>query len=294
MPLPFTFAQLATLVHVADSGNFTRTAEELFLTQPAVTQQLHALERQLQVPLIEVVGRHPVLTEAGRFLVARARVVLGQADELERDMRAFAAAEIGEMRVGATLTIGTYVLPRLLARFQQERPQSHLHVTIANTTTIAAQVLAGTVSIALVEGEVVAEAFTSVPFQADELVLVTPPTHRLVHLADAAVRDLAGEPLVLREAGSGTRALAEAALRAAGIVPQVALAMPSGEGVLRAVEAGLGVTLISRLVAADAVAAGRLVIVPLADLAAQRVFQAITVRGRVQSPLVQAFLALLA
>lgn len=291
MPPRFTLAQLATLAHVAESGNFTRTAAALYLTQPAITQQLRALERQLGVPLITVVGRHPELTDAGRFLTARAGVLLGQADELDRDMRAFTAAQIGELRIGATLTIGTYVLPGLLARFQRDRPQIALHVTIANTTVIAAQVQVGAVSVALVEGVVSAAEFDGVPFCEDALTLITPPQHRLTHLADATLADLAGEPLVMREEGSGTRALVEATLAGAGIAPVVALAMPSGEGVLRAVEAGLGVTLISRLVTVDAVAAGRVVAVPLADLAARRVFQAITVRGRVRSPLVQAFLA---
>src|SRR4051794_39815993 len=113
--MSMTLVQLETFVHVARLGNYTRVAEELHLTQPGVTQQVRALERHFGLRLVDVVGRRPVLTEAGRFLAARAGDLLGSAAALEREMGEFAQARGGELHLGATLTIGTYALPALLA-----------------------------------------------------------------------------------------------------------------------------------------------------------------------------------
>src|SRR3981081_610484 len=116
-----TLVQLETFVRVAALGNFTRVAEEFHLTQPGVTQQVRALERHYGVKLVDVVGRHPVLTDAGHFLAARARDLLGGMGAIDREMQEFAAARSGDLFIGATLTIGSYVLPELLARFSAGR-----------------------------------------------------------------------------------------------------------------------------------------------------------------------------
>src|SRR5689334_8211177 len=99
-----SLAQLETFVRVADLGNFTRVAEECHLTQPGVTQQVRALERHFGVALVDVVGRRPLLTDAGSFLAARARDLLGAMGTLEREMGEFAAARAGELHIGATMT----------------------------------------------------------------------------------------------------------------------------------------------------------------------------------------------
>lgn len=291
--MPFTLVQLATLVQVAAQRSYTRAAAALYLTQPAVTQQIRALERQVGAPLVEVVGRQPELTDAGRFLASRARDLLDQVDALERDMRAFATAAIGELHIGATLTIGTYVLPHLLARLRAVRPHVATRIEIANTAAIAARVRTGAVSLALVEGDVSPDEFDCLAFQDDELILIAPLDHPLARSPAPRLADLAGVPLVMREAGSGTRDLVERTLWAAGVAPVVALELSSGEGVVRAVEAGIGLAMISRLVAADGLAAGRIVAIPALDLAARRVFQAVTPRGRARAPVVQTFLDLL-
>jgi DNA-binding transcriptional LysR family regulator len=288
-----TLVQLETFVRVADLGNYTRVAEEFHLTQPGVTQQVHALERHFGVALIDVVGHRPLLTDAGRFLAARARDLLGTSDMLDREMGEFAAARGGDLHIGATLTIGSYVLPSLLARFALANPGVRVRIEVANTRDTAGRIRAGELSLALVEGPIADPTLEIEPFQEDLLCLVTPPGHCLTGMSQVVAADLASEPIVWREHGSGTRAIAEAALAAAGVHPPVALEMPSGEGVARAVEAGLGVAILSRLVVERAVAEKRLALVAVTDLDLQRTFRLVRVRGRTLSPAARAFVSLI-
>jgi DNA-binding transcriptional LysR family regulator len=289
-----TLVQLETFVRVADLGNYTRVAEEFHLTQPGVTQQVRALERQLGVTLVDVVGRRPVLTDAGRFLAARARETLVGVAALEREMGEFAAARAGELALGATLTIGSYVLPALLARFTAAHPGVTIRVEVANTVAIAARVRDRALGLALVEGPLEGDDLVITPFQEDRLRLVVPPNHRLAGQAQVAPRDLDTEPFVWREEGSGTRALAERVLAGAGVHPRAVLALPSGEGVARAVEAGLGVAILSELVVERAVRAGRLATLDIAGVDLCRTLRVVRLRVRTPAPAAHAFTALLA
>jgi len=287
-----TLVQLETFVRVAELQNYTRVAEELHLTQPGVGQQVRTLERQFGVKLVDIVHRRPILTEGGAFLAARAGDVLGTMAALEREMKEFADARSGELHVGATLTIGTYVLPARLARFAESNPGVRVHVEVANTREMAKRIQGGNLSLALVEGPLADEGLSIEAFQPDELVLVVPPNHQYADRLIMA-RDLDREPFVWREQGSGTRAIAETALIGAGVQPPVVLELPSGEGVARAVEAGLGVSILSRLVVERAVADGRLAIAEIADVDLTRTLRLVTVRGRTLSPAARAFRQLL-
>lgn len=120
--MTFNLVQLETFRRLAQEANFTRTAELLNLTQPAVTQHVRALQDHFRVKLVDLVGRRTVLTDAGRFLAARAELLLGNVAALEREMREFADVRAGELRIGATLTIGTYQLPEVVARFHATFP----------------------------------------------------------------------------------------------------------------------------------------------------------------------------
>lgn len=287
-----TLVQLQTFVRLAEVGNFTRVAEELYLTQPAVTQQVRTLERHLGVRLVDVVGRRPVLTDGGKFLASRAREILANAEALERDMREFAEAQTGELRLGATLTVGSYIVPQILARFHREHPAVKIHVQIANTEVMTGLVAQGALSLALIEGPLTDEHFDVRAFREDKLVLAVPPDHPL---ARSAVRlaDLEGQPFIWREGGSGTRAATEALLREYGVTVQSVLALPSGEGVARAVEAGMGVAILSELIIEDRVARGKITAVDIVDAPLSRSFRVITARGRSLSPAAQALISLL-
>jgi DNA-binding transcriptional LysR family regulator len=291
--MTFSLAQLGSFAALARERNYSRVAEAAGLTQPAVAHQIRALERDFGVRLVEPGGRRVELTEAGTFLAERATLVLDAAAALERDVRDYADAAAGRLYLGATLTIGSTLLPDALARFASAHPAVAVEVEIANTAAIAAMLRSGTLSAALIEGFVDDPALTVEPFYDDELVLIAPPRHPLADsgpVTFAALRDAA---YITRERGSGTRALFERALATHGIAPRIVLAIPSGEGVVRAVADGLGIAAVSRLVCAAAIASGHVAALDAPQLDLRRSLVFVTRAGRARSPAVAAFRALL-
>jgi DNA-binding transcriptional LysR family regulator len=292
--MALSLVQLETFRVLAREENFTRTAEQLSLTQPAVTQQVRALQEHFAVKLVDLIGRRTVLTDAGRFLAARAELVLGSVEALERDMREFADVRAGELRIGATVTIGSYALPDLVARFRATYPAIDLLVHVENTAAMARAVKLGVVSLALVEGPLVDSELDIVPYADDELVLIAPPGHVLARRrTPVPAARLANEPFVFREEGSGTRLQVERSLLGVGVTPNVVLTLPSGEGIVRAVELGIGIAIVSRLVASEPVRAGRVARVHLRDVEFRRTFRVVRLRRQTPSPAALAFAALL-
>ncbi len=292
--MAFNLIQLETFRRLAEEENFTRTAESLNLTQPAVTQHVRALQDHFRVKLVDLVGRRTNLTDAGRFLAARAVELLGNVAALEREMREFADVRAGELRIGATVTIGNYELPGLVARFRATYPAIRLHVEVENTQAMALAVKTGRVSLALVEGPLADDELEIETYAADELVLVVAPSHPFAKRRKPLLaRDLDNQPFVFREDGSGTRAQIERALQVAGVVPDIVLTLPSGEGIVRAVELGIGIAIVSRLVAELPVREKRIVRVALDDLEFHRTFRAVRLRRQTASPAALAFIALL-
>lgn len=292
--MSLNLVQLQTFRRLALERNFTRTADALGLTQPAVTQHVRALQDHFAVKLVDLVGRRTILSDAGRFLAARAELVLGNVAALEREMRDFADVRAGELRIGATMTIGTYALPDLVARFQHLHPAIQLRVEVENTHAMALAVKAGRVSLALVEGPLVDDDLEIEAYADDELVLIVPPAHALARRRDSIpARDLAGLPFVFREEGSGTRMQVEQALLGAGVTPKVVLTLPTGEGIVRAVQLGIGVAIVSRLVVDTPIAQGRVARATLRDLELRRTFRLVRLRGQTPSPSAMALTALL-
>jgi DNA-binding transcriptional LysR family regulator len=292
--MPLTLTQLHTFVRLAEIGNFTRTAEELTLSQPAVTQQVRALTDHFGTPLFDMVGRRPVLTDAGAFLAQRAVDLIAGVDALEREMREFADARFGTLDIGVTVTIGNYAILPLIAAFRIAHPAATIRLTVANTVAIEAAIRSRRFGVALVEGPVHDPDILVEPYAGDELTLIVPPHgHRFSGVAAIEPGALEREAFVAREEGSGTRAVAEDALRPAGITPNVVLALPSAEGVARAVEAGVGIAILPWIVVERAVAAGRVRAVRVSGIDFTRTFSIIRLRERTPSPLAGRFLAML-
>lgn len=285
-----SFAQLQALVTLAQERSFSKAAHRLRVTQPAVTQHIANLAREVGVQLVDVVNRRPVLTEAGLYLADRARTIVDALTALERDMAEFKHARSGTLRVGATLTIGTYVIPSLLASFLRERPQIRADVHIANTNRIAQSLRAHELGLALVEGIISDERIATLPFLEDELVLIT-------GTAEGPLRDrrrvraaeLSPVPFISRESGSGTRDLGYEALLRTGVRPPIVLELPSGEAILRAVEAGLGAAILSRFTVEREARARTVKVLEITDLRMRRSLFIAAARGRTLSPLQRAF-----
>jgi DNA-binding transcriptional LysR family regulator len=292
--MALTLTQLHTFARLAAIGNFTRTAEELALSQPAVTQQVRALADHFGTPLFDMLGRRPVLTDAGVFLAQRVGDVLAGVEALEREMHDFTDAQCGTLDIGVTVTIGNYAVLPTVAAFRNAHPAATLRLTVANTVAIEEAILTRRFGVALVEGPVRDPGILVEPYATDELTLIVPPHgHRFSGSNSVDPAQLDGEAFVAREEGSGTRTVAEDALRLAGVAPNVVLALPSGEGVARAVEAGIGVAIMPLIVVERAVAAGRVRRVRVNGVDFTRPFSIIRLRERTPSPLAIRFLAML-
>lgn len=245
---------------VARHLNFTRAAEELLLTQPAVTLQIKALEDELQVPLFERAGGHISLTPGGRALLPYAEKMKALSDEALSAVAAAYGQQAGELAVGASQTIGQYVLPILVAGFLRANPNVRITARGGNSDSILEYLLAREVQIALIEGPEQRKDIHIEPFMEDHMVLVVPASHGWAD-QEIDLSDLESESLLVREVGSGSRRVVEQALAAAGLKAkelQIRMELDSTEGLLSAVEAGLGVTFVSRWAVRNHLALGTL------------------------------------
>ena len=281
---------LRVFAAVAEQRGFSRAAASLRISQPAVSKAVSLLERQVGVPLIERAGRESRLTAAGDRLAMRARELFGVETAAEEELRALRGLEEGSLRVGASTTIATYLLPPILARFHEAHPAIVLRVTSANTRDITRALLERRLDIALAEGPVEHPRIVARRWQSDELVVIAPPGHRLVSRRTVAVRELAAERFVVRERGSGTREVAERALSKHGVRPPAALQLGSTEAVKQAVAAGLGLAIVSRYTVEDQLELGRIALVRLRGVGLGRALTELRVQGRRPSAPAAAFL----
>lgn len=257
-----TLEQLRVFVAVAERLHMTRAAEALAMTQSAASSAVRALEGRLGAPLFNRVGRHLELTEAGRALLPEAAAVLARVGSAVRALDDLAGLARGALRLHASQTVGSYWLPPFLHRFNLAHPGVALSLAIGNTAEVARAVLDGSADLGFVEGDVAEPLLAPSVVGDDRLVLVLAPTHPLAaHADDLGVARLATADWVLRERGSGTRQVFEAVMRGIGLdasALRVRLELPSNEAVVTAVEAGAGLAVVSHLVGASGLAAGRL------------------------------------
>jgi DNA-binding transcriptional LysR family regulator len=298
-PIAYGYIQIMNRNHlalfhaVAQGGGISRGAELARVSQPAVSKQIAELEAALGVDLLERLPRGCRLTEAGALLADYARRWLAVEAEAERAIAEYRNLKRGRLAVGASLTIGAYLLPRAIAEFHRRHPEIELHLEIANTERIEQALLDGAVDLGLTEGPLGHQDLDSQVFFRDELVAIAPAGHPLLRRSPATVRELCHEPLILREKGSGTRAVVEEALRRKGIdvVPLLSLASPAA--IKNAVAAGLGVAIVSRLIIGPELASGQLGVVKLKDLTIHRPFHRQRMKDRRESPSVKGFLEVL-
>ncbi|MDK3018026.1 LysR family transcriptional regulator [Pseudodonghicola flavimaris] len=268
-----TFEQLRIFVAVAEREHVTRAAAALHLTQSAVSAAIAALEERHAVCLFDRVGRRIVLTDAGRLFLGEAQAVLARVDQAERVLGDLAGLRRGTLRLGASQTVANYWLPPLMQRFHAAHPGFALELITGNTTEIVRMVEAATVDLGFVEGAAEAPRLAVETLPGDELALVVAPagpwaaTPGTVASGEAETRAaaLAAMPWVLREPGSGTRAVCETALAGYGLGfgdIEVALELPSNEAVRAAVVAGAGATILSTLVVGPSIRAGELIRLP--------------------------------
>jgi DNA-binding transcriptional LysR family regulator len=265
---------------IVEHGGFTKAAKALRLSQPAVSKSLNELERQVHVTLIDRSGKTATLTEAGRALYARAGELFGVERMAERELRELRGLKRGVLRVAASTTIATYLLAPYLARFQLRHPGVRIRTTSANTRAVLRALLEFRVDVALVEGPVDHARVETVPWRDDELVVIAAPDHPILASAPVDARQLAQEQFLVREPGSGTRAMTERAFAERGVWLGRTIRVGGTEAIKQGVAGGLGLGIVSRSAASDQLALGRIVVVPVRDLAMRRTLARIKLRDR--------------
>jgi LysR family transcriptional regulator, transcriptional activator of the cysJI operon len=276
---------------VARHLNFRIAAEELLLTQSAVTQQIKALESELDVALFDRGGGRVSLTSAGVSLLPFATRLATLAEEAREAVAAAADDHAGRLALGASQTIGQYLLPKLIAGFLQENPKVQISVMGGNTQTILEALVDHRVQLCLIEGPAMRRDVQVEPFMEDHMVCVVPADHEWAD-AEICVDQLQDATLVTRELGSGSRRIVEQAMEKAGVEMKnlrLAMTFDSTEGLLSAVEAGLGIGFVSRWAVRNQLALGTLKLARVRGLNLARMFSLATVAGPEPAGIVRTF-----
>jgi|TARA_B110000495_G_scaffold151282_1_gene134263 DNA-binding transcriptional LysR family regulator len=256
----FTLKQLQVFLAVASHENVSLAADELAMSQSAASTSLKGLEHRFGLRLFDRIGKRLQLNDQGNTLRSKAAALIAGATELENSL--LDASDIGELKVGATLTIGNYLAIGIMAAFMKEHPTAKVNLNVQNTASIAAKVRNFELDIGLIEGEL-QEADLDVNYwREDELALFCAPDHPLATRNEIQDEDLLSADWIIREKGSGTRQAFDRAMTGILSNLKLRLELQHTEGIKRAVEAGLGIGCLSKITLAEAFKRGSLV--PLA------------------------------
>jgi DNA-binding transcriptional LysR family regulator len=289
-----TLRQLESFLAIVREGSFTRAAERIHLSQPALSEQVLDLERELGKPLFSRRRRQVALTEAGRVFQPYAARVVATVESAAQAVADLDGLRHGSLVVGASTTPGIYVLPRIIGRFRARYPGITLTLRIANSRTIEERVRAGHVDLGVVGGHVLGAGEQCLAAGlVDELVLIVPRRHAWARRRTIDVRRFCEQPVLMREEGSATRYVTERALQQAGVRCRAAMELEHTEAIKQAVMAGLGVSLVSMHAVRGEVATRQLGALRVRGLHLRRHFHVIHDEERPLTASAQALLRLL-
>lgn len=276
------FHQLHIFYTVAEKGSFSAAAQALHMTQPAVTMQIQSLEDYFGTKLLHRSTKKIELSEAGRTLLPHAKRSVELVRQTDEAMSAFTQMLQGRLQLGASLTIGEYVLPRMLGPFALQYPDISIVMKVMNTTQIMDDILKHQLNFGLIRAPVHHPDMIVEPVMQDELKLIVPAGHDLAKRSKVNLEDVMNYPFVLREKGSGTRQVMEDQLQKKKIDPQdmnVVMELGSTGAVKSAVEAGVGITMLSPSSVQHELALGLVHIVDIRGLEFKRQFYAIHLKS---------------
>jgi len=286
-------ARLRVFQAVADEGSFSRAARALFLSQPAVTQHIQALEAELGVPLFDRLGRRIALTPAGQSLAQHVPQIMGLVRAAEVAAREAGGEASRTLRLGVSETLATYVLPPLLRDLQQRLPSIELRLCVGDSADLLVSLLNNTVELAFWLREAAHPQLEQLELASEPLVWVLPADDPLASAPSLPPGAFGGRQLILRARNSATRRVIQALLERAAAFPSDVLEMDNLEAIKRSVEVGLGVSIAMRSAVVREMEAGVLRVVPLAAPDAQITSSYAYVAGRRLSAPARAFIELL-
>ena len=237
---------LEVFLSVAKHLNYTRAGEEVNLSQPSVSVRIRQLEDELGTKLFEQLGKKVSLTDAGLVLMPYARRVITAVENAQSAIDELLGLERGTLRIGASTTPGMYLVPQVIARFNDRYPKIEIHLGIKDTQQIEESVLRNEFDFGFVGGHLVGDEVEVFPWLRDQLVLIVAPDHPLVKKGSIQSDDLRNEKFILREPGSATRAAISHHMENSGLEIDPVMEMENPESVKKAVQSGLGIAFISR------------------------------------------------
>ncbi|HET6310817.1 MAG TPA: LysR family transcriptional regulator [Candidatus Nitrosotalea sp.] len=288
-----TLRQLRTFKTVADLKSFSLAAHHLRLSQPSVSYQVKELEEALGLPLLDRLGKSVHLTEAGSILYSYTRRTLDVLDEAAVAFEEMRGIKRGNLRVGASTTVGIYLLPAALGAFKKLHPGIVISLEIGTRVRVQEQVLLNELDLAVVGPALKDPDLAILPFVSDELVVIAPAGHALAGRRGLKLKDLESQPFVMREPASGSRWSLEKAARKTGAKLNVAMELGSNGAIKHAVESGLGLAVISRYACALELSSKRLVELDIKEFPIRRDWHIVHLRRRRLPASVLAFIAFL-
>jgi len=287
---------LEVFCKILELRSFSRAAEAVFLTQPTVSGHIKALETELGLRLFDRAGKTVTPTRAGEILYGYARRILALREEARQAINDHKGGLKGHLTLGASNIPGAYILPSLVAAFKREHPEVTISLHISGSRDIVRGVIDGTCEVGMVgarfeEGRVHYE-----PFAQDELVLAVAAAHPWATRSTVRLTELAGQPFIMRERGSGTRKVMEQALIGHTVDPgslRVVLEVTGNEAVRQALKAGAGISVISRRAIEDDIRHKTVAALRIRGIRLVRDFFLVTHKSRSRSPLAKAFLSFL-
>ena len=286
----YTLRQLEVFLATAHFENVTKAAQSLAMSQSAASGALKDLEQQFDMQLFDRVGKRLQANEQGLSLRAKALALIEQARALEQEL--VNHKDIGHIKLGATLTIGNYLAVGLIAEFMGENPGAEIELEVANTESIARQVLNFDLDLGLIEGEFHHADLEVSHWRDDELVVFCAPDHPLAKKPLLDDDDLLAAQWILRETGSGTRQGFDRAMHGLLAEQTIKLELQHTEAIKRAVEAGLGISCLSAITLSDAFQRGSLIPLQVPHRDLKRAFYCVLHKNKYRSAGIQRWLAL--
>ncbi len=285
--------KLDAFCKVVELKSFTRTAEAMLLSQPTVSEHIRSLERELDLKLVDRLGREVKPTPAGRLLYGYAQKILQLQEEAVQAIEQFSGRLSGRIRIGCGTIPGTYIMPELIGRFRREHPSIRATLRITSSRIIAGMVLSGDHELGVVGAKWNENGLSWTRMFSDELILAVHPQHPWARKKAVSLDEIVREPFIMREPESGTRRVFAQILEKSGFKEkqlQEVAEIGSTAAIKEAVKEGIGISILSRRAIRDDVSCGRLAAVAVKDHTLGRPFYLIKRKNRELSPVVSVFL----
>lgn len=282
--------QLRIFCSVVEHGSYTKAAETLFMTQPAVSLQVHALERSLQVRLLERFNQQLTVTEAGQALYQCAIPMLNAEVEAERVLAELKGAARGRLVVAANTTGGMYIVPPFLAEYKERHPESELLLQIDAIDRLIERTRQGVIDLSFACGAIDQPELTVEKLGTDHLTLILSPRHPLASRQALTLEEVAAQPFIVPETTSRTRQFIEQVMREHGFALKIVMYFQGTEPVKKAVESNLGVGIVSSKAVEREVAVGALITIPISDAELIRPFVMFYRQGKYFGPMARDFM----